>query len=109
MGRLSDQRDFVDVRDAVRAMSDIAELGKAGDVFQICSGRGIVVEEILNILLKQAGKEISVEQNPDLMRPTKMPVLLGSFDKVNKLSGWEPQISLEKTIADTLVYWQERV
>lgn len=105
VGRLSDQRDFVDVRDAVRAMADLATLGYPGQDYQICSGRGIVVEEILNLLLEKAGKKISVIQNPDLLRPTKMPVLVGSYNKLQQLTGWKPEITLETTVDDTLHYW----
>ena len=105
VGRLTDQRDFVDVRDAARAMADIAEKGESGGVYQICSGRGIVVEDILKTLLELSPKEIKVSQNPQLLRPTKMPVLVGSYIRVNQLCGWKPEISLEQTIIDTLEYW----
>lgn len=105
VGRLTDKRDFLDVRDAVKAMADIAELGKPGEAYNICSGTPSQVSMLLESLISGAERHIAIREDPDRLRPTRMPIHYGSSKKVRELAGWRPRIELEQTIADTLNYW----
>ncbi len=107
VGNLTPQRDFTDVRDVVRAYILLAEQGEPGRVYHICSGRAVPIQAILDQLLALCDRPVGVELDPRLARPAKMPVLLGSYDRLRERTGWQPQIALEKTLADTLAYWQK--
>jgi GDP-4-dehydro-6-deoxy-D-mannose reductase len=101
VGRLTDQRDFVDVRDAARAMAMLIE-GNFNGVFHVCSERGTSVQQLLDLLLAAAGMPIAVQEDPALVRPTRMPRLVGSCAKLRQATGWHAEIPLEKTVRDVL-------
>ena len=109
VGRLSDRRDFVDVRDAVRAVADIAEQGHSGEVYHVCRGEAVEIKRLLDILLEEAGTVIEVSQDPARLRPAKVPVLYGSHEKLTALNGWRPRIPLRETVRDTLAHWLSRI
>ncbi|HDP69322.1 MAG TPA: SDR family oxidoreductase [Actinobacteria bacterium] len=109
VGNLEAIRDFTDVRDVVRAYWLALEKGEPGDVYNIASGKGIKIKEMLDILLSLTDIKIKVEQDPARMRPSDVPVLIGDSSKFREKTGWQPEISFEKTLKDTLDYWRERV
>jgi len=109
VGRLTDERDFLDVRDAASAIAELAEEGVLGEAYHVCSGSATAVQRLLDILIAEAGVEIEVVQDPSRLRPTRMPALWGSHEKLRVLTGWRPGIPLERTVHDTLKYWLEKV
>ena len=108
VGNTEVSRDFTDVRDAVRAYILLLEKGRTGEVYNVCSGRATALREILEVLLTSASKEVSVEQDPEKLRKVDIPYLVGDSSKIRAETGWEPKISLEKTLADLLDYWRAR-
>ena len=54
-------------------------------------------------------KKIDIKTDPTRIRPSDAPVLLGTYKKFNKVTGWEPKIPFEKTLADLLDYWRNRL
>ena len=109
VGNLEAIRDFTDVRDMVRAYWVALEKGESGDVYNICSGNGYAITEVLEILRRQSTVEISVSPDPSRMRPSDVPTLIGDNSKFCQVTGWEPRIGFETTMADLLDYWRERV
>ena len=105
VGNLDNVRDLVDVRDAVRAMWLLAEKGTPREVYNICSGKGYRVKDILDKLISLSSQHIKVRTDPDRMRPSDEPILIGDSSRLRSL-GWEPQISIEKTLSDILDYWR---
>jgi GDP-4-dehydro-6-deoxy-D-mannose reductase len=87
----------------------LALKGEPGNIYHICSGRAYAISEILNGLLAHCDQPVRVETDPRLARPAKMPVLLGSADRLRERTGWEPRIPLQQTLADTLAYWRQMV
>jgi GDP-4-dehydro-6-deoxy-D-mannose reductase len=109
VGNLNAIRDFTDVRDMVRGYWLSLLKGEPGEVYNICSGKGISIREVLRMLLNLSNRKISVHQDPSRLRPSDVEILLGSFKKFNEKTGWKPRIPFEKTIKDLLDYWRERV
>jgi GDP-4-dehydro-6-deoxy-D-mannose reductase len=109
VGNLEARRDFTDVRDMVRAYWLSLEKGEAGDVYNIGSGKDVTIRKMLDILLSFSNIDIEVEQDPERMRPSDVEILLADNSKFRELTGWEPEIPLEKTLEDLLNYWRERV
>lgn len=106
VGNLSAVRDFTDVRDVVRAYSALAEHGRAGETYNIGSGRGIAIQEILERVIRLSGAEITVEVDAAKLRPVEIPVIRADIAKLQADTGWAPKIPLEQTIRETLAYWQ---
>jgi len=108
VGNLNTVRDFTDGRDAVKALWLLAERGKPGEVYNLCSGKAFKMEEILTKLISLSGKEINYRVVPEKMRPFDDPIYVGDNAKLRSL-GWEPQIPIEKTLSDLLDYWRENL
>lgn len=105
VGYLQAERDFTDVRDVVRAYQLLAEHGRAGETYLICSGRPVSIQTILDKLIELAGIEVHIEQDSARMRPSDTPILYGSYDKLRLETGWRPDISLEQSLQDALEEW----
>ncbi|HEX2575769.1 MAG TPA: GDP-mannose 4,6-dehydratase [Aquihabitans sp.] len=109
VGDLSPRRDFTDVRDVVRAYRLLVEHGRAGEVYNVCSGVDLAVQDLADRLLAQARVPLRFETDPSLLRPVDLPVLRGSHDRLTAATGWEPAISMDQTLADLLEDWRGRV
>jgi GDP-4-dehydro-6-deoxy-D-mannose reductase len=109
VGNLDAVRDFTDVRDMVRAYWLAVEQGRPGEVYNICSGRGITMRELLDHILALAEVEVTVETDPQRLRPSDVEKLIGDASKFRADTGWEPQIPLDRTLRDLLDYWRERI
>ncbi|MGD0380594.1 MAG: GDP-mannose 4,6-dehydratase [Acidimicrobiales bacterium] len=108
-GNLTARRDLTDVRDVVRAYRLLAELGVAGEVYNVCSGRDIAIAEVAKQLQGLAGVDLEFELDPALARPVDVPVVRGDFAKLREATGWEPHLSLERTLRDVLEQADARV
>jgi GDP-4-dehydro-6-deoxy-D-mannose reductase len=109
VGNLDASRDFTDVRDMVRAYHLSLEKGESGAVYNICSGKAYAIKDILNDLLKMSRVEVEVQVDPERMRPSDVPILLGDSSRFREVAGWSPTIPFEKTLEDTLEYWRDKV
>ncbi|MGC8898315.1 MAG: GDP-mannose 4,6-dehydratase [Bacteroidota bacterium] len=105
VGDLAVQRDFLDVRDAVEAYVRLAEAGRPGEAYHVCSGTAVSVERILQMLIEIAGVDVKVVSAPWKVRSHLVPRVVGSFDKIQVLTGWRPRRSLAETLSDTFAYW----
>ncbi len=108
VGNLDSVRDFLDVRDVVRAYYLSLEKGKAGEVYNIASGQGIKIRDLLDRLLKLSNVTIRVEVDPARLRPSDVVLLVGSADKFRQATGWKPEIPFDQTLQDLIAYWRER-
>jgi GDP-4-dehydro-6-deoxy-D-mannose reductase len=107
VGNLESVRDVVDVRDCVKAMWLLAERGEPGEVYNICSGKGYKMREILEVMLSFSRNKIEIRQDPTKMRDIDEPILVGDNSRLRKI-GWEPEIPLKKTLHDILDFWRKR-
>lgn len=106
VGNLETKRDFTDVRDMVKAYRLSLESGVAGDVYNLGSGKSYLISEILDKLIKLSKKEIKVERDESLLRPSDNPELICDYSKFHTLTGWKPEVDIDKTLRDTLEYWR---
>jgi GDP-4-dehydro-6-deoxy-D-mannose reductase len=109
VGNLDAVRDFTDVRDTVRGYYVSLEKGEPGEVYNVCTGKGYKVREMLDILLSFSKVKITTKQDEKRMRPSDVELLVGDRTKFEKQTGWKPVIPFEKTMEDLLHYWRERV
>ena len=110
VGDLKSRRDYTDVRDIVRGYWLLLEQGEPGEVYNLCSGRAWVIQDILDFLLGEARVQgIGVQEDPARLRPSDVPVLRGDATRALGAVGWRPEIPFEQTLRDILDYWRARV
>jgi GDP-4-dehydro-6-deoxy-D-mannose reductase len=109
VGNLEAQRDFLDVRDVVRAYALVARTAFAGEVFNVASGIALPIQAVLDHLLNLSQVTVEVHQDPARMRSSDIPVLVGDASKLRAATSWQPEIALEQSLSDTLDDWRRRI
>jgi GDP-4-dehydro-6-deoxy-D-mannose reductase len=99
----------VDVRDAVRAFALLAENGKSGQVYNVCSGHAVLMRKCLDEMLSMSSRQFKVELDAGRVQKNDVPIQVGNPRKLNQITGWQPQISLKQSLSDLLEYWRQRV
>jgi GDP-4-dehydro-6-deoxy-D-mannose reductase len=100
VGNLTPQRDFLDVRDVVRAYADLAQGGVPGEIYNVCSGVPTRISEVLRQLVMAARVGVEIREDPSLMRPVDVPVAYGDNTKLRAATGWAPAFSLARSLGD---------
>lgn len=109
VGDVSIVRDFLDVRDVIPAYYGLLMKGKSGEIYNVCSGNGYSIREIIDELSNIAGVEVKTYMNSDLIRPKDNAIIIGNYNKINREIGWQPEISIRKSLVDIYEYWYNRV
>lgn len=109
VGNLEPERDFTDVRDVAAAYLRLAEAGRAGEPYLICSGRPVTIRTLLETLIELNGVEVDVITDVRRLNPSDIPCLYGSYRKIEADTGWRPQIPLRQSLADALADWEARL
>jgi len=108
-GDLSPKRDFLDVRDVVRAYRLLIEGGFAGRTFNVASGVSTPIGAVLATLLEMAGLPATVaEVDPARIRPVELPELRGDYAALRAATGWGATIPLRDTLASLLEHFASR-
>jgi GDP-4-dehydro-6-deoxy-D-mannose reductase len=107
VGNLESARDFVDVRDGVKALWVLAGKGVSGEVYNLCSGKAYTMKESLEYLIEISGLQVRIEIDPNLFRPTDEKLLLGDPSKIGSL-GWKAGIPFKQTLSDIYNNWLKR-
>jgi GDP-4-dehydro-6-deoxy-D-mannose reductase len=102
-------RDFIDVRDVVRAYLALLERGRTGEVYNVCSGTGRRIADIAAALLSIGGVSAPIRTSAELMRPLDIPFIVGSGEKILDETGWHPQIPFEESLKGVYDYWYNRL
>jgi GDP-4-dehydro-6-deoxy-D-mannose reductase len=100
---------FVDVRDVVKAYYLLLHKGKKGETYNICSGIGNSLLQVLNKMMNILKMEVDIKIDKELIRPADNQIIIGSSLKIAKETGWQPTISLEKSLEDILNYWEQQI
>ncbi|NTV37660.1 MAG: NAD-dependent epimerase/dehydratase family protein [Anaerolineales bacterium] len=99
VGNLQSRRDFLDVRDVAHAYRLLLERGQPGEAYNIASGKTFPVKQVLDHLCQTAQVTPHLVIDPLLFRPTDSHPVLDTA-KINKDTGWQPEISLSHSIHD---------
>lgn len=111
VGNLDVEREFLDVRDVVRAyaLAATSDLeARPGLVFNLSSGRPANLRWMLDTMIAIAGVEVEVAVDPSRVRPVDVPRTWGDAGRARDRLGWTPAIPFEKTLEDVLAYWMAR-
>jgi GDP-4-dehydro-6-deoxy-D-mannose reductase len=102
VGDLSAERDISDVRDVCRAYTLLLDETVEPGTYNVASGTAVTMSDVLSQLLSLARCSIEVESRADRIRPADIPRMLGDTRRIQEATGWEPEIPLRRTLADTL-------
>ncbi len=108
-GNLDVERDFLDVRDVARAYRLLMEEGKAGKVYNVCSGSGINLRKALDAIVSSSGVQVEIRTDQGLLRPVDIPVMIGDNSRLREDTGWKREISASRMLEDLVSWWQEKI
>jgi GDP-4-dehydro-6-deoxy-D-mannose reductase len=108
VGNLDARRDFSDVRDIVRAYHRALEHCPPGQPFNVASGHAVPVQDVLDTLLTFSTAPIEIRRDPERMRPSDVPLVLGDASRLQQQTDWRPEIALDETLRRVLDYWRQR-
>lgn len=110
VGNLEAKRNFTDVRDMVKAYRLAMEKGVPGELYLIGSNQIYTIKECLEMLINHSPMKSKIKYKVDSerVRPTELRILIGKFDKFEKLTDWKPKIKFEQTLKDILDYWRNK-
>ncbi|MDE5770399.1 MAG: GDP-mannose 4,6-dehydratase [Ruminococcus sp.] len=108
-GNLSAKRDFTDVRDIVCAYRLLGEKGISGKTYNVGRGEAVSIEYILNTAVGLSEIPIVHSIDPDRLRASDIPLIEPDVSEILRDTGWKAEISVEKTISDTLDYWRKKI
>jgi GDP-4-dehydro-6-deoxy-D-mannose reductase len=98
-------RDFTDVKDMVKAYCLLMEHGLSGEVYNVGSGTGRSMQQIIDILVSLSSSQITIEKDDSKIRALDIPVVIANNEKIKRL-GWQPEIPLEQSLQRILDYWR---
>ena len=108
-GNVSIIRDFLDVRDVVKAYYLLLEKGGSGEIYNVCSGKGTSLKEIIDQMAEVLNIDVKIDVDPGLIRPGDNPIIIGSNEKITKSIDWQTTYTLEKSIREIIQYWESIV
>ncbi len=110
VGNLTPRRDFIDVRDVVRAYWLVVNKGTSGQIYNICSGQAHSIKNVLSMLLKVSGvNNVIIKQPVAIRRLNDIPIQIGDNRRINKDTGWKPQIKFARSLEEILQFASKSV
>ena len=102
---MSAVRDFLDIRDICSALICLAEKGRSGEIYNVCSQKGVSIRELLEQMIRSSGKK-KIVVHEDGRKDPGVPRAVGSCVKLMNVTGWRPHYSFQQSVADTLAYYR---
>lgn len=87
-GNLEIVRDFLDVRDVVRAYYLLLTKGKKGELYNVCSGKGYTLRAVINQIAELENVIVTSVTDPARIRPNDNMIIIGDNKKLCKETGW---------------------
>ncbi len=105
IGRGDIVRDFIDVHDVVRAYKLLLMQGKRGEIYNICSGEGRSIIDVVMLFSGMYHMKVEVHQEQSEFRPMDNPRIIGNNQKIQKDTGWKPRFPFEESLWSMYEYW----
>ncbi len=110
LGRIDTIRDWNYVKDLASAYVAIAcAKGVEGEEINVSSGEGITIEEAAKMVMKITGKKVKIKSEAARLRPDSSEVerLIGSCEKLKKLTGWKPKYTFEEGLKEAVAWYSK--
>jgi GDP-4-dehydro-6-deoxy-D-mannose reductase len=109
IGNIKPRRDFTDARDVVRAYWLLGNVPNEIDfIFNVCSGKIYSIEEIIRMYETLTGLKFELHVEEKRLRGYDIQLLAGSNELLRSVTGWQPEIPMERTLKDLLTAWMEK-
>lgn len=109
VGNLDVTRDFLDVRDLIRAWQLLITEGQSGEAYNVARGQTHRLRDLVQLLLRQARVSMTVRETPGRIRAGDPNALCANIQKLQGQLDWAPTIPLEQTLQDMLEYWRKHL
>lgn len=109
VGDISIVRDFLDVRDVVRAYYQLLISGQVGEIYNVCSGKGITLCQVIEIISKILCIKAKIRVKKELTRPADNKIIIGSNKKLKAAIAWKPMFSIQDSVKDVVNYWLKQL
>jgi GDP-4-dehydro-6-deoxy-D-mannose reductase len=106
-GEVSIIRDFLDVRDVVKAYNLLLEKGIRGEIYNVCSGTGRSLKEIIDMFSNLLNIKISIEIDKERVRPGDNKIIIGDNNKIKEQIGWKPEITFIDSLREIIIFWKQ--
>ncbi len=100
VGDVSVVRDFLDVRDVARAYYLLLREGLSGEVYNVCSGVGRSIDELIASIARISGKTYSTKVDPARIRPNENRIIVGDNSKLSAKTGWSALYRIEDSLGE---------
>ena len=100
-------RDFTHVKDTVNAYILLSEAQKYGEPYNVCSGKGITIADYIKLSCDLYNLDVDSFVDPDRLRPSEVPLLIGKNEKIRNDIGWYPTRTIIDIIKDGVKYFQK--
>jgi GDP-4-dehydro-6-deoxy-D-mannose reductase len=104
-GDLEIVRDFTDIRDVVSAYYILLTQGEKGSVYNVCSGIGFSLKQIVSKICDMLDIKVTIRVDPNLLRPNDNRIIIGSNEKIRSNHGWSLKYTLDESLTDMINYW----
>lgn len=101
-------RDFIDIDDVIRAYDAIFIQGITGETYNVCSGEGHSINEIVRMYSEILEIPVQIIQQISMLRPIDNPILVGTYEKLFTHTGWKPQVSIKESLEKIYSYWKKK-
>ncbi len=108
VGNLSPVRDYLYITDVVRAYQYILSRGHTGSVYNICTGEGNSIGDMVRMLIRISGMDIELETDPELFRPADVEFQVGDPTRLQSLLGWKPEVDRITGLTKLFSWWEAR-
>lgn len=108
VGDVDVSRDFLDVRDVVQAYFQLLQCGRSGEVYNLCSGQERRIRTLIEDMAGLAGVDVELHQDATRLRLSEQRRVVGNADKLQRETGWKPNITITESLRSVLCDWEER-
>jgi GDP-4-dehydro-6-deoxy-D-mannose reductase len=108
VGNLSPVRDYLYITDVTRAYLHILARGQSGGIYNICTGTGSSIGDMVNALMDIAGVSLELEVDPGLLRPVDVEFQVGDPTRIEALLGWHPEVERIEGMRRLFSWWEAR-
>jgi GDP-4-dehydro-6-deoxy-D-mannose reductase len=106
-GNVSIVRDFLDVRDVVKAYHLLLDKGIRGETYNVCSGTGRTLREIVDMISNLLDVKVSIEIDKERIRPGDNKIIIGDNSKIKEQIDWQPEIPFIDSLREIIIYWRK--
>lgn len=109
VGDVDITRDFTDVRDIVRAYQLLLAKGRAAEPYNICSGVERSIRSVIEALSHIAKVKVELRVDSARLRPGEQRRVRGDYSRLQRDTGWQPQIDFQQSLTDVFNYWNREL